>query len=125
MQQVFDSPASARAAINEFMVTHAGALEESIRTKFLDLANRPSWVDQVVKIAELLYAYADDVTDEARDLAGSLAAYASENFWQEMDVDGRGNRISLAMRRENGEDAPEGSSFPDPEDDPAPQSFGE
>lgn len=47
-----------------------------------------------------------------------LASYASANYWHGMDVDGRGYRISLAMRRENGETAPEGSEFPDPEADP-------
>ncbi|NML04262.1 hypothetical protein [Sphingomonas sp. G-3-2-10] len=120
MQTNFDSLVSARSAIISFAMNHASALDEAVRDSFLDLAGQPSPVDQVVKVAELLYANAASLTDEGRDLVGSLASYASENFWHGMQVDGRGNRIALAMRRQNGETPPEGSSFPDPETDPAP-----
>jgi len=121
MQQRFDSPFAARTAVMTFAAMGGLVpLPEDVRAKFLDLANQPSPVDQIVGLAELLYARQSEVTAEARDLAGSLASYASENYWHGMDADGRGNRMSLAMRRENSEEPPAGVTFPEPEDDPAP-----
>jgi hypothetical protein len=120
MQTTFDSPLAARSAIINFAMDHADTLDEAAREQFLEIVSQPSPVDQIVMITELLYANAASLSDDGRDLVGSLAGYASLNFWHGMDQDGRGNRIALAMRRDNGETAPEGSTFPDPETDPAP-----
>lgn len=109
---------SARAAIMAFLMT--AALDGETGSKVVDLANQPSPVDAIVKTAEYLYSKHADLDDAGRDLVGSLAAFASANFWHGMADDNRGNRISLAMRRENGETPAEGSSFPDPTSDPTP-----
>lgn len=121
MQQNFESPVAARTAAMAFMANpEFGQYPAEIREKYLELLSEPSPVVNIVHLAEFLYARQGELGDAGRDLAGSLASYAGENYWHEMHVEGRGNRIALSMRRENGEQAPESGSFPDAGDDPAP-----
>lgn len=121
MRQIFEGPIAARAAIMTFAADGGFApLSAENRAKVIELASQPSPVAAIAEVAEFLYAQGETLTNGARDLVDSLASYAAENAWFDMQVDGRGARIALVMRRENGETAPEGSAFPDPEADPKP-----
>jgi len=120
--QSFEAPGDARNAIMMYMMMHAGSLQEDTRTQLMGLATSPSPVDQIVRTGEFLYARADEVGSNGRDLAASLIAYASLNGWHGLAEDGRGGRIVMALRRDNGETAPAGLSWPDPSNDPAPKT---
>ena len=80
------------------------ALPEDLRTRYIAASVQPSVVNAVVDIAELLYANRAAIGEGGRALSGDLAAYAASHGWHGLEVDDRGARIALAMRREDGEE---------------------
>lgn len=119
--RTFDSITDAREAIMDFRADHLKDLPEALQAKFKSQAASPSPVDQIVGTMELLYANKADLTDEAKDLVGGLAAFATTNAWHGLAEDNRGNLIVQAMRRDLGEKAPAGIKFQKAEDDSAPK----
>lgn len=116
--QTFDNISDARNAIMDFRADHFADVPEDMRARFRELSASPSPVDQIVGVGEFLYANRERLTDASRALLGGLIAFATPNAWHGLIEDDRGNRIVQAMRRDLGEKAPAGSTFPKPADDP-------
>ena len=117
--QTITTNTEARVYMMGFLVNHGTGLPDSLVAAVQLLMAAASPVDQMVKVAELLYASKDVLNNEARSLAGSLAAFCAENYWHGLDVDDRGHKIKKAMMRDMGEPAPTGG-WPAPADDPEP-----
>lgn len=110
----------ATTGIVAFMMTHGSGLPEATRDAVLTAAGQPSPVDQLMGTLEALYAAKADIPDEGKELVAKIAEIVTPLGWHGIQEDNRGSRIQMAMLRDLGEDAPEGMSWPDPEDDPAP-----
>ncbi len=114
---------SLQTAIMTFAMQSSLKLQTAAQPLFAAAASRVSPVDRIVATAECLYANQDNITDAptkalAQTLCGQCAAFAAQYAWQGMDV--RGPGIVSAMRRDLGEAAPAGQTWPDPSADPAP-----
>jgi hypothetical protein len=111
---------SVLAAITSFSMGSAADLQP---------AAKPLWVsvtavgprDQICNAAEMLYANQDNIADAtaraaAQTLCGQCAAFAGAYGWMQ----DRAGQITSAMRRNLGETALAGTSWPDPSTDPPP-----
>jgi len=85
-----------------------------------NLADSPSPVDAMVRIAELLYARRNELDSEGRGFAYGLFTFATQMGFHGLRDDNRGMRIAQSMARDDGEPG----DWPDPETDPgARQEF--
>ena len=112
-----------QASIMTFAMTHAGDLPDYVAPKFAEAASKASPVDTIVSVAECLYANQGAMSagagkTAAQTLCAQCAAMAAQVGWHDMGT--RGPAIVSAMRRNLGETAPEGQTWPDMADDPAP-----
>ncbi len=110
-------------AIMTFAVTHAGNLPSGAASLFATAASKVSPVDSIVSTAECLYANQAAISDAptkaaAQTLCAQCAAFAAQYGWHGMDT--RGPLLIAAMRRDLGETASAGVTWPDPSTDPAP-----
>jgi len=117
--RTFDTITDAREAIMDFRADHLKDLPEELQAKFKAQAASPSPVDQIVGVMELLYANKEGLSNEAKDLIGGLAAFATVNAWHGLAEDERGSKIVQAMSRDLGEKLIPGFKAPKPEADPA------
>jgi hypothetical protein len=115
--QTFANHTDARNAIFDFPVP---SLPVDMVDTFRALRGSPSTVDQIVGLGEFLYARRAEVSDAAKELAGGLIAYATIHAWHGLADNDRGDGIVKAMRRDIGDAAPAGTSWPDKDADPAP-----
>jgi hypothetical protein len=90
---------------------------------FMALNRSP--VDAVGRTVEAIYAARDRLPKEALKLGGELALFASAHGFYELDRDGRGEKISLVLRRASGERARPGHPWPKEEPTPRPQFLPE
>lgn len=118
----FDSITAAKNGLTTFLMTKGATLGEGLRGHLVDALACPSPVDMLVQSTEALYAARADLDADGKALIGSLAGFIVTNGWHGINTDDRGNRIVLAMRRDNGEEAPAGVIWPEPESDPASDS---
>lgn len=109
----------AGAAINAFLVGHAAELPAFTREKVIAAAGMPSPVDRYVRVVEALYGAKSEIPKEGRVLAARLARFLANEGFHGM-AGGRGQAIAGAMLRIGGYAAPEGTSWPTAEEDPAP-----
>jgi hypothetical protein len=116
----FENLQQPTTAIMAFMMQHGGDLPEFTRAKIMDLAAQPSPVDSIMGTLEALYAVRADLPDDGKALIARIAQLVTPLGWHGIMTDNRGPHMQLAMLRELGEEAPVGSSFGDPADDPAP-----
>jgi hypothetical protein len=117
----FAKPADAREAISKFLIYNGTALGPDLLAKVLTESSKPSVVDAVVGVTELLYANRATMNEDGRSLVGCLAAFAAQNGWHGMGGDeNRGGLIAQAMKRDNGESRPGGGRWASAESDPAP-----
>lgn len=86
------------------------------------LGQTRSPVDAIVNASEIVFANreAAGMPSGLLEVAAGLAVVASVHGFHGMDQESRGVNISLALRRQLGETAPEGG-WPAPEDDPEPK----
>lgn len=107
-------------AAQTFIMVQGATLSEAVRDQVIAALGAPSPVDRIVKTGEALYAAKSDLDESGKTLVAQLISFATMNGWHGLAVDNRGGRIVMAIRRELGEDAPSGASWPDPESDPDP-----
>jgi hypothetical protein len=117
--QTFDNITEAREGIINYIVGALTTESADITAKIRQLNTSPSPVDQIVSIAEYLYAKRAEISIEGKSLAAGLAAFATTNGWHNLLADNRGNKIVQALRRDLGETAPAGVQWPNSVDDPA------
>lgn len=101
MDPIADIP-GARRALRQYLVYADGKLPEATYTRFEELTDSPSPVDQIVRSTELLYAKREELDDEGRTLVAQLAGFAAVNAWHGMADGNRGGLIAQAMRRDMG-----------------------
>ena len=107
-------------AAQTYVMLHGSTLAEDVRDRVIAGLGAPSPVDRIVKTGEALYAVHANLDDEGKVLVAQLISFAAMNGWHGLAEDNRGGRIVMAMRRDLGEEAPGGASWPDPESDPSP-----
>jgi hypothetical protein len=118
----FDGITSAAEAINEWFWSNKPDLPETVAQTVQPLLGpTKSAVDMIVNTTEVIYSNKDDLTSDTLAMGAGLAFLCEFWGWHGMDVDNRGTKISLALRRDSGETAPEGYSWPDPSEDPEPK----
>lgn len=101
--QTFESLIDARNAIMDFRAAHGSDLPEHLSGRFRDLSASPSPVDQIVGLAEFIYANRDQVTQPTLLLGAGLAAFATVNAWHGLVEDNRGDSILSNLRKDAGE----------------------
>jgi len=111
-----DIPA-ARLAVLQFMALLPEEVD-GIRDTLLEQAAHVSPVDQICGLGEAIYALRDEASEPARRLAIDLIAFASANAWHGLLSDQRGLRMTAALHRSLGDEAPE-DGWPAPNTDPA------
>lgn len=117
--QYFDNITEAADAVNEWFWTTKNDLPEDLANIVQPLLGpTKSAVDLVVKTAEAIYARRTDLDGPTLQLAAGLANFCQLWGFHGMDQDGRGQKMSLALRRDAGEVAPEGTEWPAAENDP-------
>jgi hypothetical protein len=107
-------------AAQTFVMLHGATLAEDVRDRVIAALGAPSPVDRIVKTGEALYAARADLNEAGKMLVGQLISFAAMNGWHGLAEDNRGGKIVMAMRRDLGEAAPAGGSWPEPEEDPEP-----
>ena len=121
--QTFDNITSAREGIMNYIVGPLTTESADISTKIRQFNSSPSPVDQIVSIAEYLYAKRAEISNEGKNLAAGLAAFATTNGWHNLLADDRGNKIVQALRRDLGETPPAGVEWPSSVNDPTPSAI--
>lgn len=118
----FASITDAVASIGRFAILHGVALPAATQNHLADALSKTSGVDTIMDTLECLYAVKIDLSSEARLLVIDLIKFVSDENrgYHGINTDDRGHRIILAMRRDNGDQAPASGAWPDPESDPAP-----
>jgi hypothetical protein len=98
----------------KYFMTKGNEIPEYQRNRLVEVFGPgTSPVDFIVRLAESLYAVADELDDEGRVLAAQAANLAAMNGWHEMS--NRGAMMVNALRRRNGE-----TTSQPVEDDPEP-----
>lgn len=115
----FEDAQQARGAIADYPISRVPAF---LRDRYKALRDATSPVDQIAGLGEFIYANRAEFDDEGLELATGLIGFATfPNAWHGLSLDGRGNKIILALRRDLSEEAPPGVTYPEAKDDPAPQ----
>ena len=96
-----------------------GSLPEPTNEHVSKAVAEPSAIVTVMDTIEALYAMTEK-TDQVRKLIIDLVSFAMPYGWHGIYEENRGVRMILAMRRDLGGEAPEGVTWPDEADDPAP-----
>jgi hypothetical protein len=112
---------AADAARRYFLINQAKFPDEAASLIEPHTLTGSSPVDLVVNFTEGVYANRGTLPAEAMEVAAGLASIIDQNGFHGR-LDGRAPAIALALRREAGEDAPEGQAWPDEEADPAPRT---
>lgn len=86
--------------------------------RFEALSDSPSAVDVMVNAGELLYARRSELDSVGRNFVHALMTLAWQGGFYELRKDNRALRIAQSMARDEGEEAPAGSAWPDPATDP-------
>jgi hypothetical protein len=121
MQQ-FEGITAAADAVNEWFWSRKNSLSEELVGIIQPLLGpTKSAVDLVVKTAEEIYKRRDDLDGPTLQLAAGLASFCYLWGFHGMDEEARGQKMSLALRRDSGEPAPEGVEWPAVETDPEPK----
>lgn len=116
----------ARSAMMLFYASYGPAADTEekgvIAGKILEIASKMVMPEASSQFAEFVYARADEFTDEQRELAADIAAWAgNEGFWG-LGVDMRGSKIAAVLRGQEVADPPSPSAEftppPPPEDMP-------
>ena len=115
----FDTLAAAKSGLTMFLMTKGATLADPLREHLAAALASPSPVDMLVQSMEALYAARAELGAEGKTVIGSLAGFIMANGWHGINADDRGYRIVRAMRRDLGEAAPDGVTWPDPSTDPA------
>jgi hypothetical protein len=112
----------AAGAIQDFLRSKDGqALPEDIQEKAWEMI-RPggSQAYAVIGFAELVFARKSEVNATANRLAAACALLGATQAMPDLAA-GRGEAISMAMRRRSSEKAPKGMKWPSAKDDPDPK----
>lgn len=120
-----DAPAM-DLALRNFERKHWDSLPSHVKEE-IDRRRGPSpdFVGLFCNVAERLYADPDGRSNkDKRTILGQLAYFCGGNGWHGWR-DGRGAAVQRAMARDNGEEPPEGETWPNPENDPLiDEAFG-
>lgn len=117
--QYFDNITEAAEAVNEWFWTNKASMAEDLVGIVQPYVGpTKSAVDLVVNTAEGIYARRDNLDAATLQLAAGLAAFAGVWGFHGMADDNRGQRMAFALRRDSGEEAPLGTEWPDPSQDP-------
>jgi hypothetical protein len=114
----------AAGAIQDFLRSKDGqALPEDIQDKAWEMI-RPggSQAYALIGFAELVFARKNEVNKAANKLAAACAELGAKQAMPDF-ANGRGDTLSLAMRRRSGEKAPKGMKWPSAKDDPEPKDY--
>ena len=118
----FNGITEAADAVNEWFWTNKTTLPEVMVNKIQPLLGpTKSPVDLVVNTSESIYKNKGELDSEDLQLGASLSYFCYIWGFHGMDVDKRGAKMSLALRRDSGETAPEGIQWPAEETDPEPK----
>lgn len=116
---VFDGIVAAGDAIRRFYYRNDDTLPDVVRAKVEPrLAGTLSPVDLAVAFVEAVYANRDDVPAEGLEVAAGVAQIIYESGFHG-GLDGRAQAMIPALRRDSGEEAPDGVTWPHASDDPA------
>lgn len=121
----FGGVSDAVVQLNEYFGPNQAAIPEGVREMIRPLLGQTrSAVDAVVKVSEIVFANKEDpaLPPELLSLAAASAVVAEAFGFHGMDEGSRGSKLSLALRRQSGEAAPAGVSWPPPEEDPEVRS---
>lgn len=108
--------------MGDYLDDHGASLEPALRDRLKQASREVSRVVGVVSFMEVLYAHRDEVGDAGKLVCAQLAQFATVNAWHGLAADNRGAGIVYAMRRDLGHTNPANEAWPDPADDPEPDS---
>lgn len=115
--QSFNSIGAARDALLSLAYNPPTELAADIVEQLRLVASEISPVTVIVHGAELLFARRDELAEGQLELAAGLASFATENGWHGLAADERGVGLVRALRRDAGDETPNGK-WPDAEQDP-------
>ena len=101
--QTFDSIADARNAIMDYRADHGSELKDYLTKRFRELSASPSPVDQIVGLAEMIWANREDMPKSSYELGAGLVAFATVNAWHGLQENNRGDAILANFRKLLGE----------------------
>lgn len=111
----FESMVQASMALSEWFWGSRSKLPEDVRDALEPyMAQGRSPVDAIARTVEVVYAARDRLPKAALELASELALLGSRFGFYQLGEDGRGEKISLTLRKAMGERAKAGQKWPAP-----------
>jgi len=118
--KLYTGIAEAADAARSYFYVNRESLPAGVADKLqTQVGTGSSPVDLIVAFTEATYANRVDVDPEMMEIAAGLGVIIVQ-FGFHGSLDGRAEAIVAALRRDSGEEAPAGITWPDPADDPAP-----
>ena len=117
---VFEGPSPAADAARNWLIRNEDAIPEHVRDRLLGLTvSGTSPLPMMHTFIQAVYANRDAFPVEAIEIAAGLADLFDRSGYHGK-LEGKAIPMRDALRRDAGEEASAGSSWPDPEEDPEP-----
>ena len=120
--QIYDGPAAAADAARNWLIIHEADIPEHLHDRLIGLTvSGTSPLPMMHGFIQAVYANRDDFSNEALEIAAGLADLFERSGYHGK-LGGKALAIRDALRRDAGEQPADGSSWPDPENDPEPSA---